>query len=156
MRNKRNNEQGFIIFLIPIIIVIVLIIIFSGGGDGDTKQATESNKKETISQSDAESYCQDAALLGKYIDLDKTTVVSISNYKVQYQDDGATFDEDGYPIKTLQWTGKDNDANKDIRFSCWVSGPKDNTTLHWLSVDGRDLQGSADFESYDKDGARLE
>lgn len=156
MKNKCNKEQGFIIFLIPIIIVIILIIIFSGGGDDNTNQATESKKKETIGQSDAESYCQDAALLGKYIDLDKTSVISISNYNVQYQDDGSTFDKDGYPIKTLQWTGRDNDTSKDIRFSCWVSGPKDNITLHWLSVDGRDLQGSADFETYGKDGKKIE
>ena len=156
MKHQHNNQQGFIIFLIPVIIVIVLIIIFSGDGNDDTNQATESNKKETISQSDAESYCQDVTLLGKHIDLDTTSVVSISNYNVQYQDDGATFDKDGYPIKTLQLTGKDNDATKDIRFTRWVSGPKDNTTLHWLSVDGRDLQGSADFESYDKDSEKLE
>lgn len=155
MRKRRNNEQGFIIFLIPIIIVIILVIIFSSGGDENTENATESNKKETISQSDAESYCQDAALLGKYIDLDETSIISISNYNVQYQDDGATFDKDGYPIKTLQWTGKDNVVDKDIRFSCWVSGPKDETTLHWLSVDGVDLQGTADFDSYDTDGKKL-
>lgn len=156
MSNKRNDEQGFIIFLIPILIVIVLIIIFASGGGNDEKQATESNRKETISLSDAESYCQNAALLGKYVDLDKTSVVSISNYNVQYQDDGATFDKDGYPIKTLQWTGKDKDTDKDIRFSCWVSGPKDNTTLHWLSVDGNDLYGTGNFESYDKDGKKVE
>lgn len=156
MRNKRNNERGLIIFLIPIIIVIVLIIIFSSGGSDDKKQATESNKKETISQSDAESYCQNAALLGKYVDLDKISIVSISNYNVQYQDDGATYDKDGYPIKDLQWTGKNNDTDSDMRFSCWVSGPKDNTKLHWFSVDGKDLQGSGDFVSYDKDGKKAE
>lgn len=155
MRTKRNNEQGFIIFLIPIIIVIVLIVIFSSGGGDDTKNATESGKRETISQGDAESYCQDAALLEKYVDLDKVSIVSISNYNVQYQDDESTFDKDGYPIKDLQWTGRNNDTDKDMRFSCWVSGTKDKTTLHWLSVDGMDLQGSADFESYDKDGQKL-
>lgn len=155
MRNKRNNEQGFIIFLIPIIIVIILIIIFSGGSE-DANQANESNKKETISQSDAEAYCQDAALLGKYIELDKTSIVSVSNYNAQYQDDGATFDKDGYPIKNLQWTSKNNDTDKDMRFSCWVSGPKDKTTLHWLSVDNEDLQGSGEFESYDNEGKKIE
>lgn len=156
MRSTRNNEQGFIVILIPIIIIVVLIIIFTSGGGNDDKQAIDSNKKETISQSDAESYCQDSALLGKYVDLDKISIVSISNYNVQYQDDGATFDKDGYPIKSLLWTGKDKDTDKDLRFSCWVSGPKDNTTLHWLSVDGKDLYGSADFESYDQDGKKVE
>lgn len=156
MRSKRNNEQGFIVILIPIIIIVVLIIIFTSGGGNDDKQATDPNKKETISQSDAESYCQDSALLGKYVDLDKISVVSISNYNVQYQEDDATFDKDGYPIKSLQWTGKDKDVDKDVRFSCWVSGPKDSTTLHWLSVDGKDLYGSANFESYDKDSKKIE
>lgn len=154
--STRNNEQGFIVILIPIIIIVVLIIIFSSGGSNDDKQATDSNKRETISQSDAESYCQDSALLGKYVDLGKVSIVSISNYNVHYQDDGATYDKDGYPIKTLQWTGKDKDADKDVRFSCWVSGPKDKTVLHWLSVDGEDLYGSGDFESYDKDGKKEE
>jgi hypothetical protein len=155
MRNIRNSEQGFIIFSIPIVIIIVLVIIFSSGGDDSTKQATESNIKETISQSNAESYCQDTALLGKYIDLDTTSIVSTSNYNVQYQDDGATFNKDGYPIKNLQWTGKNNNTDKDMRFSCWVSGPVAQTTLHWLSVNNEDLQGSSDFESYDKDGNKL-
>lgn len=156
MRSTRNNEQGFIVILIPIIIIVILIIIFTSGGGSDDKQAADSNKKETISQSDAESYCQDSALLGKYVDLDKISIVSISNYDVQYQDDGATFDKDGYPIKSLLWTGKDKDTDKDIRFSCWVSGPKDNTTLHWLSVDDKDLYGSTDFESYDQEGKKVE
>lgn len=154
MGNSRNSEQGFIIILIPIIIIVILVIIFSSGNN-DTKQAAESDNKDTISQSDAESYCQDVALLEKYVDLDKISIISVSNYNVQYQDDESTFDKDGYSIKDLQWTGKNNDTNKDVRFSCWVSGPKDSTTLHLLSVDGQNLEGSPNFESYDKDGNKL-
>jgi|GEM_PF-2341369 len=155
MRNRKNSERGFIIILIPVIIIVVLVIIFSSGGSDDTKHTTQSDNKDTISQSDAESYCQDAALLGKYVDLDIVSIISTSNYNVQYQDDEATFDKDGYPIKDLQWNGKNNDTDKDMHFSCWVSGPKDKTTLHWLSLDNKDLQGSSNFESYDKDGSKL-
>lgn len=157
MNSSRNKHQeGFVIFLIPIIIIVVLIIIFTSGGGNNKDQATKPHKKETITQSDAESYCQDSALLGKYLDLDKISIVSISGYNVQYQDDGATFNKDGYPIKNLQWTGKNKDTNEDIRFSCWVSGPKDETALHWLTANSEDLYGSADFEFYDKEGKKAD
>jgi hypothetical protein len=157
---NRKNEQGFIIILIPIIIIVVLVILFSSGNkdtdktnDNSSSSAMESKKSnETMSQSDAELYCQDISLLGKYIDTSKVSVIDASNYNVQYQDDGATYDKDGYPIKDLQWTGKDKRADKDVRFNCWISGPKDKATLHWLSLSGMDLYGTANFESYDKDG----
>lgn len=151
-----KHQEGFVIFLIPIIIIVVLIIIFTSGGGNNTDQATKSDKKETIAQSDAESYCKDSALLGKYLNLDKISIISISDYNVQYQDDGATFNKDGYPIKNLQWTGKNKDTDEGIRFSCWVSGPKDKTTLHWLTANSEDLYGSADFEFYNKEGKKTD
>lgn len=154
--NGNKHQEGFIIFLIPIIIIVVLIIIFTSGGGNNTDQATNSDKKETIAQSDVESYCQDSALLGKYLNLDKVSIVSISDYNVQYQDDGATYDKGGYPIKNLQWTGKNKDTNESMRFSCWVSGPKDGIVLHWLTADSKDLYGSADFEFYDKEGKKTD
>lgn len=151
-----KHQEGFVVFLIPIIIIVVLIIIFTSNGGNKTDQATKQDKKETITQSDAESYCQDSALLGKYLNLDKISIVSISNYNVRYQDDDTTFDKDGYPIKNLQWTGKNKATDEDIRFSCWVSGPKDETALHWLTANSEDLYGSADFEFYDKEGKKTD
>ena len=108
-----------------------------------------------MSQSNTESYCQDLGLLGKYIDTSKVSAGNASNYNVQYQDDGTTYDKNGYLIKNLQWTVKDKSANKDINFSCWINGPKNKATSHWLSLSGMDVYGTADFESYDKDGKSI-
>ena len=152
---KRNDQQGFILILIPIIIIIILIMVFSSGKK-DSNTINHKEQKQTINQSNAESYCQDTKLLEKYLNLNEVSVISVSNYNVQYQDDGSTFDKNGYPIKNLQWTGKDKNTDQDIRFSCWVSGSTNSTTLHWLTLDGKNLYGSANFESFNEDGKKVD
>lgn len=124
--------------------------------ESDAEQAaTNTAKLETVNEDEAEQFCQDAGLLKQYIDLDDYSIISIMNYNLKYLD-SYSYDKDGYAIKYLQWNGKNKDTHSDVKFSCWISGPKDSVTLHWMSIDGVDRFGSAGFESYDENGKLMQ
>lgn len=129
--------------------------------DNDTgSTATETPKsRHKVSQDAAEQFCQDANLLNKYVDSSKISTIYITNYNVRYTDSGS-YDKNGNPIWFFQWNGKNKSTDEAARFSCWISGSGDSSsdiTLHWLSLSGLDLYGSAGgFDSYREDGTKIE
>ncbi len=153
----KEKKRGLIALSLIAFVIVVLIGAVSIGGNEKAETIQPKDKQsaiklESASENDAERYCQDAALLGKYIDLNKVDIIDLGKYNVQYSDAGS-YDKQGRPIKILEWTGKTKENDETIRFSCWISGKKDNIQLHRLSMNGTDLYGSASsFESYDKDG----
>lgn len=134
--NKPNPVGGFIII---VVIIVALVMIFSGGGDKDNANndtAKSGNSSQTISEDAAEEYCQDHALLSKYLDMDKVDVINAANYNMHYSEYGES-DKDGNPIMVLQWNGKVNDES--TLFICTISGKKGDIKLEQLSVGGTEL-----------------
>jgi len=137
------------------VVVIFVVIVATASSDGskntntDVDNPDEAVKEEVIddgniSEHDAELFCQDANLLGKFLELDRISVIKMTDYNLQYVDGGAS-DADGTPIKLLSWNGKYKENDETIRFSCWVSGKKDDIKLMYLSVNNISLYGSLDF-----------
>lgn len=119
--------------IIGVILVVAVVVwaasaLFSGNDD------------TTISQNDAERYCQDVSLLGKHIGSD-VSIVTIDGYNPHYTDTGEKAD-DGTPIMSLQWDGRDKEADTIVAFGCDVSGTKDGITLHSLRVNGDIVEGN--------------
>src|SRR5690242_15999611 len=77
-----------------IIILILLISSLNALGNASKKTDTPQTDNKataqtnTVSQSAAERYCQDANLLDKYIDI-KTTSIVTTSYNPQYLDSGS-------------------------------------------------------------------
>lgn len=170
MSKNQSSANQLIKYTAIVIVVLVLLVIgwisslLSGDESNsknqntETSQAAESEepKSTEITESDAEKFCQDAALIGKHLRLKETAIISILDYNKHFLDDGATFAKDGTPIKMLKWNGKDKTTDELIGFNCWISGTPDKITLHSLSANGKELEGSLNFESYNKDGELLE
>ena len=142
-QNNETKNNKTILIVVGIVVALLLIGLFSGGNQKeDTKTATpEQNesepadelKDEAISQSDAESVCQDANFLQDYVTLSDTSIVTLS-YDPQFSDMG-----DG--TKSLQWNGKDKKADKSILFMCDVAKDGDNTVVEQLVIDGDVVYG---------------
>lgn len=111
----------------------------SSSSSSNNSQPKQSNK---ISQSAAEQYCQDANLLQNYINISKTSIVTLS-YNPWFGDSGMKA-SNGDPIYTLQWSGKDKSNDKSIMFVCDVSGSDKNTKLHNLAINGTSVYGPVD------------
>lgn len=142
----RNNEQGFLPIILIIIAAFIIIAMLPKGESSNSdpqsapaEQPQASQQPQPITENDAEKYCQDTALLGKYLDMSKVDVIDIGSYNKQYIE---TSDKaaDGSKTMMLTWNGKVNDER--TGFTCMVSGTKDNIKLHLLSVGGKDLYGS--------------
>jgi len=149
--------------LTSILAFIILCCVVSAAGGGkqvkttaETKTATaktetkstNSTAKEAppaskVSQSAAEKYCEDAGLLGKYIDISKTSIVVATSYKPQYNDSG-TKASNGDAIYDFQWSGKNKSTGASILFTCSVSGTDKSITLHTLAIDGQAVYGTVD------------
>jgi len=134
-----------------VLVFITIGIIGAAAGGGKQNSATTStastNTKSaktvaatnTVSQSAAESYCQDAGLLGKYVDL-KTTDIVTTSYSPQYIDSGMQA-TNGDKIQDLQWSGKNKSTGTSVSFVCMVSGTDKSVALHDLAIDGTAVYG---------------
>ena len=164
------------------IVVVALILIFALIGGWKPEQQPASNEQNTsesnttestisessesttneigghiLTQDEAEEKCQDAGIIGNYLDLSKISIVSILNYNPQFVAEASGYDQDKNSIALFRWNGKDKDTDEQITFICWVSGTdSDNITIHNLAMsegDTRlDLIGTQGFASYDKEG----
>ncbi len=132
--------------------LIILISVVSASGASKTEQPkTEANQEQVsseievkqVSQNAAEKYCQDAALLGKYIDLDKTSIIKVTAYNAQYNESG-TKASNGNAIYDFQWVGENKESNENILFVCSVSGTEKDITLHNLAISGQVVYGPVD------------
>lgn len=140
---QKTNEQGFVVLLIPVVIILVVIIAIAASNNKQptTKEnnpltSTAHSNQQSITESDAEAFCQDSALLGKYMDMSKVKIVDMANYNKYYSDAGEK-DANGTPLKILQWNGKIDGIS--TLFVCTISGTADNIQLQGLSVGGQDL-----------------
>ncbi|MCL1929653.1 PASTA domain-containing protein [Candidatus Saccharibacteria bacterium] len=125
--------------------------------NGNTPEQPGTPTRYVISENTAEKYCQDAALIGRYINLNDINIIWATNYGKYFDDKAGGYDESGNPIAFLRWNGKYKKSGAQIMFSCWISGSSnDNITLHWLSINGTDYVGSAAFGSYNESGTKLD
>ncbi|HRV75919.1 MAG: hypothetical protein H6799_01270 [Candidatus Nomurabacteria bacterium] len=152
---KEHPVLGFIV--IAIIIFIVASAISGGKKDSDDKSSKTSSSQastqdnsttpakveNTVSQDAAEKYCQDAALLGKYIDLNKISIIKVTAYDPQFNDSG-TKASNGDTIYDFQWIGQNKETKENVLFVCSVSGTDDNITLHNLAISGQVVYGPVD------------
>ncbi|HEY5442277.1 MAG TPA: hypothetical protein VIJ68_01950 [Candidatus Saccharimonadales bacterium] len=147
MKNNKN-QQGFIIPLILLIIVVVVIVSIThhkkpvAHSTKNTSGTSSVADKKTLDQNAAENYCQDAALLQKYINIKTTSIVTLS-YNPQYNDSGSHA-ANGDKIYSLQWDGKNKTTGDKILFVCDVSGTDKKITLHNLAIDGTSVYGPVD------------
>lgn len=142
-RRRSLNKK----ILIGVGIFIILFIIIGAIGSGSNKNTTTKTStpvmvSNKVSQSAAENYCQDAGLLGKYIDTKTTDIVTLS-YNPQYVDSG-TKATNGDEIWDLQWTGKNKSTGEGVGFVCMVSGTDKSITLHDLAINGTAVYGPVD------------
>lgn len=155
-----------------VIVVVILLVGIGAGGMTQTKNNGESkltdsskeakNKSDekkdpriTIDESEAEQYCQDANLLGKYIDLNNYKVISVLDYNKQYGAFGGWYDGDGKDILYLRWNGKNKVTDSPVRFDCWISGTNDKIQLHRLVIDDNTVFDIAPTTVVDKDGNHM-
>lgn len=131
---------------------VIIFVIIIGASTNFTKDRTnnEDNSSETtstsseaqgenenakeLSQNDAETYCQDANLLQKYLNLKNVKILDIWGAPTQYNPITGWVDSDGNTIYSLVWHGKNTITNDTIYFNCVVSGQEDNIRLHYLSI----------------------
>lgn len=140
---QKTNEHGFVVLLIPVVIILVVIIAIAASNNKpptikENKPLTNTthSNQQSITESDAEAFCQDSALLGKYMDMSKVKIVDMANYNKYYSDSGEK-DAAGNLVKVLQWNGK-IDGNSTL-FVCTISGTAENIQLQGLSVGGQEL-----------------
>lgn len=114
------------------------------------KNAKPRNKDVSLSESDAEKFCQDdnlTPILTGNSEYSDVSMIDVWNYNKNYVDTG-DYDKNGYPIMILTWNGKRDDST--IGFNCDVSGTKDNPELHYLSMGSETMRGNPDYKTYDK------
>ncbi len=123
-----------------------------------TAQPSETVKTHyKVSESKAENFCKDKAIYSDKIDVSNLTVsdYSSSAYKETYQETGS-YDKNGNYEMQYSWQGKNKANGKSVSFNCFISGSSDDAIeLHWLSMSGVDLYGSAEYQSFDEDGKQL-
>lgn len=130
--------------------------------ENNEQKQNESSMNEVgghvISESAAEDKCQDASILGKYLNLDDIKIIQASNYNFQYSPMPGEYDNERNTLVYTSWNGWDKKANQRMVFACWVSGPNDDEIIiHYLKVsndtgESIDLVGSSDFTVYDASG----
>ena len=155
-KKKPNIVKNNLIAL-GVVIVIVAISIFIGSSSKkeqptEQKQSSQPTSNE-LSRSDVESYCQDAELLNKYINISNISIVTL-DYSPNYYQMQDGYDSKGNPFYYLSWSGKDKKSKSAIPFSCWISGTKGDITLHYLSINGSGVFGELGFDVYNKDGSK--
>lgn len=128
------------------IILVLNITKITVPNNQNANNHSQSKDSSTSDMSAAESYCQDASLLNKYINVNNVSIVSVFDYKPQYSDSGYV-DSSNRPIMILQWNGKNKDTGETLRFKCGTTSQKDNLELHWLRVNDSDLYKSAEFKA---------
>ena len=159
--SKTEKTVGLVILAIVAIIIIAVAASIAGSGTGDDaandsqpspsqeagndNSSGESGSRVSLSESDAEKFCQDDNLTpiltgnSQYSDIN---MIDMWNYNKKYIEVGEE-NENGYPVMQLSWNGKKGDDT--VAFSCYVSGTKENTVLHYLSMDGETMHGDPNF-----------
>lgn len=118
--------------------------------DTPTANTSQSGEKVSLSDDDAEKFCQDdnlTPILAGNPEYSDVNMIDVWNYNKNYTDTG-DYDENGYPIMTLTWNGKRGDNT--LSFNCDVSGTKDSPELHYLSMGSETMRGNPDYKVYDK------
>lgn len=170
--NNNDNKKYIIIGCIVCVIVVCVIGYFNSKkpDQTETEKTTETEQVQTneaggytLTQIEAEEYCQDANLISQYFNLQKIDIYA-SAFKVDqpknaYVPDMFAYDKDGNSIVYVTWKGWDKTTDEAIDFSCYVSGSdKNSITLHMLRVidyqSGQEayLYGDGHLEQYDKNG----
>lgn len=158
------------------VILVVLVIggIASMGEDRDLSSSTLSDtgvKKQEemsstnslgghiVSENVATLYCEDASLIGKYLNLSDIDIVSLKvNYAHQYNIMDGWYDANKNSIVMIRWNGYDKISKQRIVFDCWISGEADDEIIvHWFSAaedtgEKIDMIGSSNFVYYDSNG----
>lgn len=148
--------------VVGLLFLFILIGMLSGGdSDNNTDNKTasgtsqlqdkanadsepSSGEKVSLDESEAEKYCQDdnlTPILSGNAEYSDVNMIDVWNYNKNYMEYGK--DKDGYPVMILTWNGKSGD--KTLSFSCYVSGPKDDPTLHYLSMSGETMRGDPEL-----------
>lgn len=137
------------------VIVVVIICGIGAAVEPQQEQEQQAESGHSISESAAETFCQDAGLLGKYLNLDNYSVISILDYNKLFGSFDGWFDSDGNPILYLRWGGKDKLTDQTVRFDCWISGTDENIRLHKLSVDTTVLEDITPASVQDENGTHI-
>lgn len=162
-KNKKTSTlvRNNLIFLAGAIILVAVCVLVGNL----TSQKTEPTSTNTVSgqypdsirtsitQDDIEEYCQDVALLNKYINTKDISIVALE-YSPTFYSMQDSYDINGDQFYFLSWSGKNNKTRETIEFACWISGKPDAITLHYLSIGGNTVFGSLTFETYDKNGVK--
>ena len=171
MSNTKPEDKKYIIIGGVVCAIIAVVAMFASNqnrpGETDINAETEVTTNQaggyTLTQGEAEDYCQDAGLISQYLNLEKVDIYA-SAFKADqpqnsYIADAFGYDKDGNSIVFVTWKGWDKTADEAITFRCYVSGKdKNSITLHMLhaseNYSGQDvyLYGSENFDHYDKDG----
>lgn len=122
---------------------------------GTNVTANTTSNEYSISESAAELFCQDAGLIGKYLNLNTTNIISILNLNEMFGDFSGWFDTDGNPILYVRWNGKNKLTDEEIRFDCWISGTDENIRLHRLSAGSEILEDISPVSIVDKNGTLI-
>lgn len=146
-RSKSTTRRVIEMFLFIVVSAVIAVAFFNSAREkGDIIGG--------ISEYAVEEYCQDAALLKKYINMNQTSIISTTDYNSLYSDTGY-FDNNGDKVVSFSWNGKDKNSGNLIRFSCFVSGSGDgNISLKKLNINATSVYGSG-FKAYDVDGQEL-
>lgn len=165
--DKKISKDQLYTLIGALVVVIIGIVIFQNNNNKQPDEEAQANKAGgyTLTQEEAENYCQDANLIGNYFDLNKIDVLA-SPLKAdqpanQYFPEDFGYDKDKNSIIHLIWRGWDETTDESLLFHCYVSGgSKDSIKLHNLSVvdaNGTkvDLYGDLNFTKYNKDGEEI-
>ena len=154
MSERKNNDRAnFIIGLVAVIIIGVVVTVNVIRGNLEKQNKTKQEETVVLTSNDVENYCQDANLIGKYIDLSKINIYRVLDQNEKtYENYYDYVDSDGNKIWENSWNGKYKDTGNSIRFNCWVSGKnKDTIKLHYLEIDGMSLYDTRSSTVYDAD-----
>lgn len=150
-----------VIILGPFVLSAMISGFMEGLNSADNSGAAESSiqieaqtksEPKKFTESDADSYCTDANLVGRYLDLHNVNILNFGT-QVQTGEFSGWYDADGNPIIYTRWTGRNKTNDAEISFDCWVSGKTaDKITLHKFNAGGVDFLNLTSTTVFDKDG----
>lgn len=127
----------------------------SAPGANEASQGSKSSEAK-FGDSEAELYCQDAALVGKFLDLNNIDIFRIVDQNTQTGKFGWV-DANGNDIYYIRWNGKNKATEESIRFDCWVSGTsEEDVTLHRFEADGNRFVDTVETTVFEPDGSPVQ
>jgi hypothetical protein len=129
--NTLGNALGDLVGKIVVggVVVLILFVVgfFMNLGKPKTDDTSKTDNVEktvvetpkstgAITENEAEIYCQDAALIGRYLNLSEINIIQLLDYGKHYSQN----DKGDRHSGTLIWNGEEEKTDRPLRFTCEI------------------------------------